>query len=276
MAVAADQNGFGRLDGRSAVVTGASSGIGRAIALELAAAGADVLVHARSNGAGLDTTLREIQSMGRRGEAVLGDLTSEPFVAELAGRASDWARDVHIWVNNAGGDVLTGAAARWTFDAKLDYLWQVDVRATIQLSRLVGQRMKERGRDGVDRCMLFVGWDQVEMGMAGDSGEMFSAIKGAVMAFSRSLARSLAPDVRVNCVAPGWIRTSWGDTAADYWQRRARDESLLQRWGTPEDVARCARYLVSPSSSFVTGQIVPINGGYRGSAGSAGEGCADG
>jgi 3-oxoacyl-[acyl-carrier protein] reductase len=103
--------------------------------------------------------------------------------------------------------------------------------------------------------------------MAGDSGEMFAAIKGAVMAFSKSLARSLAPHVRVNCLAPGWIRTSWGQVAPDYWQARAREESLLHRWGTPDDVARMARFLASPASDFITGQVIPINGGFRGPAG---------
>ena len=101
-----------------------------------------------------------------------------------------------------------------------------------------------------------MGWDQAETGMAGDSGEMFAAVKGAIIAFTKSLARSLAPAVRVNCVAPGWIRTSWGDRATEYWQQRACDESLLGRWGTPEDVAKVTRFLVSPESDFVTGQVV--------------------
>lgn len=81
------------------------------------------------------------------------------------------------------------------------------------------------------------------------------------MAFTRSLARSLAPQVRVNCLAPGWIRTAWGDKASEYWQARARAEALLERWGTPEDVARAAAFLASPAAAFITGQIVPINGG---------------
>ncbi len=81
------------------------------------------------------------------------------------------------------------------------------------------------------------------------------------MAFTRSFALSMAPAVRVNCLAPGWIRTAWGEQASDYWQSRAVSEAPMQRWGTPEDVARTVRWLVSPSASFITGQTVRINGG---------------
>ena len=99
--------------------------------------------------------------------------------------------------------------------------------------------------------------------MEGDSGELFAASKGAVMAFTRSLARSLAPSVRVNCVAPGWIRTAWGEGASAAWQDRARRESMLGRWGTPEDVAAAVHWLVSPDAAFVTGQVLAVNGGFR-------------
>jgi 3-oxoacyl-[acyl-carrier protein] reductase len=255
-----------RLDGKTAVVTGASSGIGRSIARELALSGADVVVHARANRTQLNQAADEIRAMGRRVHLVMGDLSEESMPAMIVEQAWSWAQDIQIWVNNAGGDVLTGAAASWSFEQKLEYLWRVDVRATIQLSRLVGQRMIQPATDNLDRCILNMGWDQAEGGMAGDSGEMFAAVKGAVMAFSRSLARSLAPTVRVNCLAPGWIRTSWGQEASHVWQDRARRESLLRRWGTPDDVARVARFLVSPASGFVTGQVIPINGGFCGSA----------
>ena len=90
---------------------------------------------------------------------------------------------------------------------------------------------------------------------------MFAAVKGAIAAFSRSLAKSLAPHVRVNCLAPGWIRTAWGETASDAWQQRARRESLLGRWGEPEDVARVARFLASPAAAFINGQVIAVNGG---------------
>jgi 3-oxoacyl-[acyl-carrier protein] reductase len=139
----------------------------------------------------------------------------------------------------------------------LQGLWQVDVRATLLLSRDVGRRMKERGR-GV---ILTMGWDQAETGMEGDSGQLFGATKAAIMAFTRSLALSLAPEVRVNCVAPGWIRTAWGEHASALWQDRVRRETPLLRWGTPEDVAQTARWLASPAAQFITGQIIRVNGG---------------
>ncbi|HEY2839182.1 MAG TPA: SDR family oxidoreductase, partial [Pirellulales bacterium] len=73
--------------------------------------------------------------------------------------------------------------------------------------------------------------------------------------------KSLAPTVRVNCLAPGWIKTAWGEQASEYWQQRAQSESLLRRWGTPEDVAKTAAFLVSPAAGFITGQIVAVDGG---------------
>ena len=84
------------------------------------------------------------------------------------------------------------------------------------------------------------------------------------MSFTRSLAHSLAPTVRVNCLAPGWIKTQWGEQASGSWHRLAERESLLARWGTPDDVSRAARFLVSPAAGFINGQIVPVNGGFAG------------
>jgi len=250
------------LTGRSAVVTGASTGIGRAIAIELARAGANVLVHTRAQrGKALEVAAR-IRRSGVAVDVVLADLAEPEAYRTLAEHAFAWSEDVDIWINNAGADVLTGEATDWSFARKLERLWRVDVMATMQLSRNVGQRMRSHGH-GV---IVNMGWDQAEFGMAGDSGEMFAAAKGAVMAFSRSLAKSLAPEVRVNCLAPGWIRTAWGEQTSDPWQQRAREECLLERWGRPEDVARVCRFLVSPDACFLTGQVLHVNGG-RGPAG---------
>ena len=117
--------------------------------------------------------------------------------------------------------------------------------------------MKLRGRG----CIITIGWDQAETGMEGDSGQLFAAIKGAVSGFTRSLAKSLAPEVRVNGIAPGWIRTAWGERASKEWQERVRRETPLGVWGLPEDVAETAVWLASPSARFVTGQTVRVNGG---------------
>ena len=159
----------------------------------------------------------------------------------------------------AGADLLTREPAKWPFERKLAELLQVDVAGTMLVARALGRWMKDRGRGVVITC----GWDQAAVGMEGDSGELFAAAKGAVMAFTRSLARSLGPEVRVNCLAPGWIKTAWGEQASEPWQRRAVRESMLRRWGTPEDVAGVARWLVSPAADFVTGEVVPVNGGFR-------------
>ena len=109
--------------------------------------------------------------------------------------------------------------------------------------------------------ILNIGWDQADRGMEGDSGELFAAAKNAVMGFTRSLAVSLAPEVRVNCIAPGWIRTAWGAQASETWQERVRRETPLQRWGEPADIAALARFLASPDAAYITGQVIAANGG---------------
>jgi 3-oxoacyl-[acyl-carrier protein] reductase len=199
----------------------------------------------------------EVAACQAKGDLVLADLRDEAGGQRLVEEV--WARSgpLDIWINNAGADTLTGDAGRWPFLRKLEELWLVDVRATILLSRDVGRRMKARGQ-GV---LLNIGWDQADTGMEGDSGELFATTKAAVMAFTKCLALSLAPEVRVNCLAPGWIRTAWGDQASARWHERVRRETPLGRWGTPEDIARGARFLCSPAAAFITGQMIRVNGG---------------
>ncbi len=242
-----------------AVVTGSSSGIGRAVALDLAAAGTHVVIHARRNRPGAEETAALVRQAGAEALVLLGDLADPTMHDLLVEQGWNWRGRVDIWVNNAGADVLTGPAADWPFARKLEELLRVDVTATMALSRAAGARMKAQGFGTI----INVGWDQAEYGMGGDSGELFAAVKGAVMAFTRSLSRSLAPEVRVNCVAPGWIKTKWGQGASADWQRRAIGEALLARWGTPEDVAAAVRFLASSDAGFITGQILPVNGGFK-------------
>ena len=238
------------------MVTGSSSGIGTAIARELALAGCNLIVHGHRRADQAVELAGELQRTGSSCETLECNFADRQQVGQFVAKAWEIA-PLDIWVNNAGADVLTGSGQQLSYEEKLDLLWNVDVAATVRLSREVGHRMQQRGSGAI----VNIGWDQAELGMAGESGELFATTKGAVTCFSRSLAKSLAPQVRVNCIAPGWIKTAWGKQADEYWQQRAQSESLLQRWGTPDDVARAAVFLASDQAEFITGQVVALNGG---------------
>ena len=250
---------FASLTGRKAVVTGSSSGIGRAIAVEFARAGADVVVHCRSSIDAAEETKAMVREFGGKVAVVAADLGSltEASCDEVVDEVWNALGGVDVWVNNAGADLLTGPAAELGYADKLRVLLDVDVQSTVLLGSEVGQRMKQQG-SGV---ILNVGWDQADRGMEGNSGELFAVSKNAIMGFSRSLSVSLAPEVRVNCIAPGWILTAWGEGASNVWQERVRRETPMDRWGLPADIANMARFLASDAASFITGQVINVNGG---------------
>lgn len=245
------------LRGRRAIVLGSTSGIGRATALLLAESGADVIVHGRRSREGAEAVAARCRDLGVRSAVLMADLADRDAGDALVEGAWDLWGGLDAWVHFAGADTLTGSGAKLGFDEKLDVLLEVDLVSTMRLCRAVGREMKARGSGAI----VTMGWDQAETGMEGDSGELFAATKGAVMAFTRSLALGLAPAVRVNAVAPGWIKTAWGAGASQAWHDRVMRETPMRRWGTPEDVARAARFLVGPESGFLTGQVVRVNGG---------------
>ena len=163
-----------------------------------------------------------------------------------------------MWVNNAGADVLTGEPAAWEWERKLDTLLAVDLKGTIACSYAAGEVMRGQERGGT---IINMSWDQAATGMAGENPQLFAAVKGGVLAFSKSLARALAPDVRVNVLCPGWIETAFGQHADREFHRSVAQATPLGRWGRPQDVAGAALYLASPEAAFVTGQAINVNGG---------------
>jgi 3-oxoacyl-[acyl-carrier protein] reductase len=250
------QTGEPALAGLRTVVTGASSGIGRAIAVAFSAAGARVGIgFRRSSQAAQDLA----DELGPTHVLLQADLSTLDGCTSMVQEAFGALGEVDVWVNNAGADVLTGDAADWPAERKLQALLELDLKGTIRCSRLVASRMRPGG------CILNLGWDHALIdGMAGDSPELFAAVKAGVLGFSKSFARSVAPRVRVNVLCPGWIETAFGAGADRDFYAEIEAKTPLGRWGQPQDVAGAAVWLASPAAAFVTGQAINLNGGVVG------------
>jgi 3-oxoacyl-[acyl-carrier protein] reductase len=239
-------------------VTGASSGIGRAIAEAYTAEGAVVLLTHRASPERAREVADAIAARGGRALVRQADLATRDACERLVAEARNELGRVDVWVNNAGADVVTGEAAEWGWERKLDVLLAVDLKGTIACSYAAGEVMRGQKRGG---AIVNMSWDHVATGMAGDDPQLFAAVKGGVLAFSKSLARALAPAVRVNVLCPGWIETSFGEHVDREFHRSVAQDTPLGRWGRPQDVASAALYLASPEAAFVTGQAINVNGG---------------
>jgi 3-oxoacyl-[acyl-carrier protein] reductase len=245
-----------RLAGKHVLVTGASSGIGAAIALGCAREGADLAVTYRGNAAGAEQTAESVRALGRRAEVFQVDISRDDQVTALAQGLRERLGWVDVWINNAGADILTGAGGRLSRMEKLERVLAVDLRGTIVTSWAAVDMMAERG--GV---IINMSWDHVTQGMAGENPTLYAAAKGGIASFSRSLARAVAPTIRVNILAPGFIETAFGEQADQDWHREVADHTPLRRWGVPEDLVGAAVYLASDESAFLTGQMIMVNGG---------------
>jgi 3-oxoacyl-[acyl-carrier protein] reductase len=164
---------------------------------------------------------------------------------------------IDVWINTAGADILTGEAGRLSRLQKLDVVLAVDVRGTVLASWAAVELMRKQGGGNI----INMAWDHVNHGMEGENPGIYSAAKGAVASFSRSLARDVAPEIRVNILAPGFIETAFGEEADSKFRRKVIEMTPLGRWGKPEDVAGAAVFLASDDSSFLTGQMIMVNGG---------------
>lgn len=242
-----------RLDGKTALVTGASRGIGRSIACILAQAGADVALSARSREL-LEEAAAQIRPAGRRALVLPGDLR-EPAVCRetIAAVQREWGR-LDILVNNAGvggtGPIETVDEERW------DEVLDTNLKAIFLLSQAAAPLMRER------RWGRIVNIASVAAQTGGVSGSAaYSASKGGVLAFSKSLARDLAPyGITVNAITPGQIETDMGRVPPDRLPQLL-GQIPLGRLGVPEDIAYAALYLCSEEAGYVTGATLDVNGG---------------
>jgi 3-oxoacyl-[acyl-carrier protein] reductase len=239
-------------------VTGASSGIGRAIAVNAAQAGADVAFTYLANEAAAHSVVADIQAAGRRAVMIRADVASDDDLIRLVTEVRRTLGGVDAWINNAGADILTGSGRSLSRREKLDLLLAVDLKGTMHASWAAADLMEGQPEGGV---IINMSWDRVLQGMAGENPELFAAVKGGVLSFSRALARSLAPAIRVNVLGPGWIETAFLNGASPALKQRLAEQIPLGRWGTPEDVAAAAIYLASDAARYLTGQMIMVNGG---------------
>lgn len=285
------------MTGRCVLITGSTSGIGWQTALAFARNGANLILSGRSVQKSKDLLL---QLRHERPEIntvfIPADLNSRENAERLAQTAWNWKFGIDVLVNCAGVDIMNEDNKNKDFYEKLQLLWETDVLGTVVLSRNLGSRMQESysscvsspsdvANIAVEECIaggqgqtpatlplayadrpsiINIGWDGTRRGLAGNSGELFALSKGAVESFTRSLAQTLAPYVRVNAIAPGWIQTKWGVQAKPAFQNRAKRQSLLGRWGQPNEVAQTAVFLASSAASYINGQIIDVNGGFNG------------
>lgn len=247
-----------RLAGKRAVVTGGSSGIGRAVAIEMAKQGAHVAVNYRRSSAAADECVTTIESFGGQAKSFQADVADVGAVNRLVAEAHEYLGGIDIWANVAGADILTGAGAALSDQEKLQSLLNVDLQGTINCCWAIAEYL-QNAKGG---AIVNMSWDLALRGMAGRNPEMFAAVKAGITGFTRSFARSVAPRIRVNEVAPGWIATAFaeGDMSEEY-RQWVIGETPLARFGLPEDIAHAVVFLCSDEAGFITGQTLNVNGG---------------
>jgi 3-oxoacyl-[acyl-carrier protein] reductase len=241
------------LEGRVAVVTGGGRGIGRAIALAFARAGADVTICYRARAEPADAVVAEIQALGRRAIAVNANVANRSEVQTMLGAACENLGGIDILVNNAG--VLQQKPFAEITDLDWDHMLDVNLKGAFICSQEILPIMTKRGGGRIVNLASSGGQ------LGGTLAVHYSASKAGVISLTRSLARIAAPGVTVNCIAAGLIDTEMtSEEIASDGGREKLSAIPLARPGTPDDVAAAALFLVC-SADYVTGQTINVNGG---------------
>jgi len=245
------------LRNKTCVVTGASRGIGRAIALHLGREGADVVVNYRSSETPASDVVEEIEA--RDGDAVTAqaDVGNKSDVSALADRVHEEFGSIDVLVNNAGV----------TIDKRFDQMtWEdwnrvieVNLGGAFHCTKAFYEDIKDADHGRLINISSVIG----QRGNYGQSN--YAASKSALFGFTRSLALELAPDgSTANCVAPGYTRTDMVESVREDIQDRIREQIPLDRFASPQEIASTVQYLASDDASYITGEVINVNGGMYG------------
>ena len=246
-----------RVDGRTALVTGASAGLGAAVAIALAEAGANVVCHGNSRSAEL--TCEHVKKLGRRAATVQADLSRPGSAEKLFAKAEQFA-PIDILVNNAG--TIRRAKAVEYSDEDWNAVLQVNLNSVWKLCQAAGRALLSRGSPGkiINNASLLAFQGGIKV-------PAYAAAKGAVAQLTKALANEWAPhQVNVNAIAPGYMRT---DNTYALQRDEIRNRQILERipagrWGDPGDLCGAAVFLSSPASDYIHGHVLVVDGGWMG------------
>ena len=245
------------LDGRTALVTGANRGLGRAFAQALAEAGADVVLVGRHEDRNQQAASEIADSTGRRTTVVTGDVTKADDVRRIVAEAVEAHGGIDVLVNNAG--ICYHRPTLEVPDEEFDEVFDVNVTGVWKMCRAVAPHMIDAGRGSIVNVgsisAMIVNRPQLQAS--------YNASKAAVHQLSKSLAAEWAPyGVRVNAIAPGYVKTEMAPVDEPRFRRQWIEDAPMQRYATPEEIAPSVVYLASDASSFTTGSVLVTDGGY--------------